>query len=184
MVRNVFFMLFFITLSLGCKRELKLTKNTTKTILLESQYINFAWGYQHTVNMIDTNGIVRRYDNNNYNIELWKSVDSFGYISEIDLQYNYNLCDSLIGNLNMDTIRQCVNLISGVTTDNLSARTNEGADAGVVGYYCYIWDENKHKYKRLFLAQCGDWKQVNNNMNAQTILHLIWKNNLSLFICF
>ena len=175
-MKNLVYILILLFTISACNKEKKTTNHTTKAIVLEVEYINFAWGFQHTSSLIDTNGVIHSYNNTNYDNKSWVFPDSLGYISETDLQHNYNLTNLASETINLDTIKQAVTLISGVETNNLSIKTNVGADMGETNYYAYIFDETANKYKKLFLAKCGDTYQLNNNANAQSILHLVWKN--------
>lgn len=172
----------FLILSLfSCKKQ---TQNnySAKTIILEAEYINFAWGYQHSSIIIDSNGFIHKYGNTNPDNHDWKPTDNLGYISEVDLQNNLNLCSVLVNTLNLDTIRQCISLIPQVTTNDLTSKENVGADGGSTLFYCYVWNADKQKYKRQFLAECGDNRQLNNDASAQSILHLIWNSSNAEFI--
>lgn len=167
---------FFLSI-ISCEKNQKVVNITTKEIIIEAEYINYAWGYQHSSLLVDTNGIAYRYDNMDYSNTAWKFPDSLGFISANDLQNNYNLANTPIDTINKDTITQIASLITNVSINNLSDITYRGDDMGTSRYYAYIWNEDVNKYQKLFLAQCGDMRQVNNDTNAQKILALITRNN-------
>jgi hypothetical protein len=185
-MKNIF--TIFVTtflLIIACNKN-KENNTISNFIILEVEYRNLAWGYKHSVTLTDTSGRSKLYSYiGNELAESWKSPDSLGYITLNDLQSNYNLCNEILPTINRDTIKQCMTLSKNVTTNNLSGITHVSYDGGITTYFCYVWNNNAKKYKRIFLARCGDWEQSNMNINAITILNLAYtKNSNGIFSCY
>src|SRR5665647_2073732 len=78
MIRNLT-ILFILLIFAGCE----IINDLHPTALFEIQYINHAWGYQHSGSIIDASGDVREFDLPS----VWNYPDSEGYISKACLLY-------------------------------------------------------------------------------------------------
>lgn len=161
-MKNLYFIFILILLLSACEKKKSFE---TRKIVFEYDYINYAWGYQHKGWLVDTNGVVRLHQSADEH-ETWKLADNSGYISENDLQHNYDLSDTVIYNLDPSEVKGKITLLNSISENDLSEKSHPMADAGVGSLYGYVWDKNVQKYKRIFLAQSGDIAQVNNNANA------------------
>ncbi len=54
---NIFFILVASLLITGCKKNVVI--NEKQTMLFQVDYVNYAWGYQHTGFIIDNEGNVQ-----------------------------------------------------------------------------------------------------------------------------
>lgn len=162
------FIFSIVILFSSCKKEIQVKSSpdiNVGKIAFQFEFINWAWGFQHITWFVDTNGVVRFYKSFNRN-ELWKQADDVGYISAEDFQFNYALCDTIVSILDSFEVRTHAHLIPAIDESMLSGWTNGGADGGSAALYCYVWNPVMQKYKRVFLAQTGDFERVNLNSNA------------------
>ena len=173
-ISSVFILILLFVLFPSCKKN---TPFEFRKIVFEYEYINYAWGYNHSGWFIDTTGLVYYHKSVNEH-EIWNSADNSGYLSEGALQQNFNLSDTVIYTLNKTEVKGKAALNRFVTTDNFSEILHPMADAGIGTLYCYVWDKEVLKYRRLFLAESGDLRQANNDPDAILLTHwLIDKGN-------
>ncbi|MCE7991572.1 MAG: hypothetical protein HEP71_06315 [Roseivirga sp.] len=137
-------------------------------VLFEADYINHAWGYQHNGWFLDNHGRVRKYEMPDR--EEWNTPDNDGYISKESLEANYDLANTLAGEVSRGIVRQQEDLIAGAIDGEMSDPVNRAADMGGFGWYCYSWDADKEMYKRQTLGVTGDWEQFNLAPDAQALL--------------
>ena len=154
------------------KSDLQIKPN--QVAYFEYEYINYAWGYQHAGWIIDNSGKVL-----GYNLpDAWTFPDSAGFISETDLEMNLSQTDTVynhqISTLELD---QQINLIPGAAKGKLSEKKSIMADAGGWGYWCYIWDNERDKYKKVLLDQKGDLEQT--NLSAEAHILVSWLKQVS-----
>ena len=145
----------------------------TETLLFQMEYINFAWGYQHSGWFINNEGEVRR-----YTPQIWKIADKDGYFDLGSLRSNYNQATEIIGQVDMHELKTKALLIEGTLNGELGEMNCPGADQGSFTLYCYFWDEEKQKYKQQFLSVSGDCNQQNSTNAAKVLTDFLspWKN--------
>lgn len=135
-------------------------------ILFHLAYFNYAWGYQNNGFFIDNEGLIKYY--NIKSEKDWRKADS-GYYSKTDLEYNYRAADSITGKVDRVELCHYYNLIESASEQKLSKRVHSAYDAGASTFIAYIWDENREKYKMVFLSMEGDFSRDNLNPNAIAI---------------
>ena len=77
------FLILFMT---GCKKNYVI--NEKQKILFQFEYVNYAWGYQHSGFIIDNEGNVLTYENP----ENWNFQDNNHNLSEIQVSENISKC--------------------------------------------------------------------------------------------
>ncbi len=137
-------------------------------ILFESDYVNHAWGYQHSGWFLDNHGKIRKYEMPDQ--EKWNKPDNDGFISKEDLAENFELANTLVRELARSTVKEKEGLIAGSLDGEMSDPVNRAADMGSFGWYTYLWDADKEMYKRQVLGIAGDWEQFNLATDAQALL--------------
>ncbi|HEY5511025.1 MAG TPA: hypothetical protein VIK10_08350 [Prolixibacteraceae bacterium] len=135
-------------------------------LIFQSEYTNYAWGYNHTGWMMDGSGLVKRFQKN----APWVFPDSLGYISEEDMQKNLNVCDSLLEHVASNELSlytaKALTCADGPMTDPKMTM----ADAGERIYAFYRYEADRKRYKRVILSMVGDWSQENLAPNAKEVV--------------
>jgi len=135
-------------------------------VYFEYSYINYAWGFQHHGWMIDRDGYIRAFDQpDNY-----RFADSTGYMSLEDLEYNLGLTDSIIDQVNPREMKKYIDYIPRAAEGEIGESENIAADAGGSTLTCYLYDQEADAYRRVFLAQSGDWEQFNLSQEAEKLV--------------
>jgi len=135
-------------------------------LIFQSEYTNHAWGYSHFGWMMDGSGLVKRFQKN----APWVVTDSLGYISEIDMQKNLNVCDSLLEHVALSELSyytfKALTCIDGPMTKPKMTM----ADAGEHIYAFYRYEADRKRYKRVILNMTGDWSQENLAPNSKEVV--------------
>ncbi|MCL4482112.1 MAG: hypothetical protein M1445_05775 [Bacteroidetes bacterium] len=141
-------------------------------LIFQSEYTNHAWGYSHNGWMMDGAGLVKRFQKN----APWVFPDSLGYISEIDMQKNLSVCDSLLEHI--DPYKQSHYSFKAISCVDgpMSTPKNTMADAGERIYAFYLYESDRKRYKRVILSMTGDWSQENLAPNAKEVVD--WMMNI------
>lgn len=135
-------------------------------VYFEYEYINFAWGYQHNGWIIDRDGNVRAWDQQ----EDWRKPDSTGYIGAADLEFNISLTDSVIAVVDSADLMDHVELISGAKNGYITEPRNTACDAGSSTVYAYYYDEDADGYLKVFLGSSGDFSSANTSDEARKLV--------------
>lgn len=138
-------------------------------VLFQYEYINWAWGYQHSGWFIDNHGKRRKFDISESGN--WKNTDSDGYISKDDLAFNFAKATEITQQISLSVVVQNEQLISGTVDGDLSEPESGGADMGAFAYFCYAWNEELQMYKKQLLSVEGDWTQHNISQEAIALTH-------------
>lgn len=137
------------------------------------EYINYAWGYQHSGWIIDSTGIVK-----GFNLpEFWNYTDASGYISKSELEENLIYCTTMIDEVSEKTLNKYNNLIDAASKGSLSEIKNIGQDGGGLEYCCYLFDSNLNLYKKVTIDVQGDQSYYNKSHAAKDILKWMKKLN-------
>jgi len=135
-------------------------------LIFQSEYTNHAWGYSHFGWMMDGSGLVKRFQKN----APWVVPDSLGYISEMDMQKNLNVCDSLLEHVAQYELSKyslkALNCVDGPMTKPKMTM----ADAGEHIYAFYRYEADRKRYKRVILSMTGDWSQENLAPNSKVVV--------------
>ena len=131
-------------------------------VLFQYEYVNYAWGFSHNGWFIDNKGNIKGYKLP----EIWKGCDSLDYIAYDSLICNYNQTDTVLGQVDLETLFEKSAMIEKTLNGDLSEMDCHGADMGRLSFYCYYWDSVKKKYKRQFLSEEGDCEQYNTTSEA------------------
>jgi len=163
---TLFVVLLPVLLLGGCQKT-NLRIKSDQIIFFEFERHNYAWVFQHNGWMIDNSGKIF-----GYNLpDAWTLPDSAGYISETGLEMNLSQTDTLFNyQIGTSELSQKIKLIPWAAKGKLSERKQVMSDAGVGGFYCYVWDGSKNKYKKVLLEIKGDWEQTNLSYEAHTLV--------------
>ncbi|NOQ71773.1 MAG: hypothetical protein GQ574_07225 [Crocinitomix sp.] len=161
-MKKLFLLAIFSLILLGCNKE---KYDSIPHGYYTMVYQNFAWGYTFNGWMIDSDGNV-----NSFNLpEGMNGADSLGYISESELIENISNCDGIIGSVTKRKLYTQNKLINKAANGAFSEGTSHGADMGQYSYYCYQFDTDVGRYKRILLHTEGDWSYYNESNEAKAI---------------
>ena len=154
--------LFFTII--GCKEEYNSTK-LNQEVLFKTEYVNYAWGYQHSVLMIDSTGKVW-----SYNLpKEWNFKDANGYISFEDMKENFNQLEMTSMTINKDTLQKYYSKLLRAAYGELSEPKTEMYDAGSTSFSGFIYHPKTKKYKEVLIRQIGDVYIENKSTEAMHI---------------
>jgi hypothetical protein len=159
---------FFIT---GCKKTNAI--NEKQVILFQVEYLNYAWGYQHTGIIIDNEGNVLTYKNP----QNWNFPDKDLYLSESQVQENLRVCLRSGKKIPADELKKYTKYIRNISSSKVSALKNVAADAGSREYVCYQFFEKSDTYKACLIKMEGDFTCENLNFFSKRIA--TWLKNIS-----
>jgi hypothetical protein len=167
-MKNLVFGLILLTTLSGCLRpdDIWAENTDSSTLIFQSEYINYAWGYNHNGWMLDNTGQVKRFQKS----AKWVFPDSLGYVSAADMQKNMAACDSVIAQISSNELALYSEKAISCLNYNMTKPQNLMADAGEQIYAFYIYDFGGNRYKRVVLKMRGDWSQENLAPNAGGIV--------------
>lgn len=138
---------------------------STETIILESSYINYAWGFQYNGKVICNSG----------NIYSSSKSDRAAYASasaDLETLNNYILSGDtkFVGRVN-DKDLQAMKEYTKTIANNYTEAASGGNDMGA--NVISIWDYDKNE--KILLKETGDWNKENTSENAKKLNELIEK---------
>ena len=126
-------------------------------VIFQSEYTNYAWGYNHSGWLLDNSGQVKRFQKS----AKWVFADTLGYVSASDMQKNMAACDSVMAKVSASDFTAYSGKALNCVNGTMSKPQNTMADAGEHIYAFYIYDPGHNRYKRIILNMTGDWSQEN-----------------------
>ena len=146
-----------------CKKNYVISEK--QKILFQFEYVNYAWGYQHTGFIIDNEGNVLTYENP----ESWNFQDNNHNISEIQVSENISKCKSSGKKIPQEELHKYSNYIKNIALTKVSALKNVAADAGSYEYFCYQYSETSLTYKGYLIKMEGDFTCENLNFYSKKV---------------
>jgi hypothetical protein len=173
MIRSliIFFLLMFLT---GCE----IINDLHPTAMFEVQYINYAWGYQHSGLIIDASGEVREFDLPS----VWNYPDSAGYISEADMEENLAQLGEKLCTVSKRDLSNNSDKLANAQKGKLTVPEHQMCDFGSLSYSGYIYEPGKNRYKYVLIRKTGDFYVENVSRDASEIYDWLTspcENNLS-----
>jgi hypothetical protein len=158
--------MFFCLLILasGCKKSYILNDN--QMVLFQYEYINYAWGYQHSGFYIDNDGNVLKYEKP----EGWNFSDSENVLSSARLFENLNKCTVSEKIISSSELTKYSRHIENIASSKVTAPKNVGADMGSIRYYCYRYDKVTDTYKCYLIKMEGDYTCENLNYYSKKVV--------------
>jgi hypothetical protein len=158
-MKNLFLLLVLLTTLSGCFQmdDFWADGSEPNNLIFQSEYTNYAWGYNHNGWMMDRTGQVKRFQKS----AKWVFPDSLGYVSALDMQKNLAACDSVLAQVSAKDFTLYAEKAIGCTNGPMSKASNTMADAGEHIYAFYLYDPGSNRYKRVILDMDGDWSQQN-----------------------
>ena len=142
-------------------------------VYFQYDYINFAWGHQHTGWLMDSSGNVYCYTEP----ENWYNLDSLGVISSENMDSNLLQTDSICFKIDKKELFDKTGLIKNAAKGELSKPEHEMYDAGATAYFAYIYKEDTKTYKIVVLKQTGDY--MINNSSSESVELYEWLDSIN-----
>lgn len=164
-MKNYFFYFLLsvsIVLTSGCSSEM-IEKDHPK-VLFEYEYVNRAWINNHIGWLLDSSGNLHYYDNP----VNWIDPDAEGYISQDELSHNISKTQSTESiSPKQLTVKHL--LIDLVTDGPFTEPQCCAYDSGTLSLYCYKWDKEIQKNKRILIVRDGNIAFYNLNPAAKEL---------------
>ncbi len=163
---------------ISCDKENNDTNNFTNNqrIYFQYDYINHAWGYQHSGWLIDSTGNVYCYNKPTN----WFNVDSLGYISSLEMDSNIMKIDSICYTIYRNELNNKISLISNSSKGEISEPIHEMYDAGGAKFSGFLYNSKTKKYKQVLLKQTGDFRIDNSSTESVELYE--WLKSIQLKI--
>ena len=136
-----------------------------QTALFEIQYINYAWGYQHSGSIMDASGDVREFDLPS----AWNYPDSAGYISKADMEENLAQLGEKSCTVNKRDLAYYSDKLTNAQKGKLTTPEHQMCDFGSLSYAGYIYEPGHNRYRCVLIRQTGDFYVENNSREASDI---------------
>jgi hypothetical protein len=158
-MKNIILLFVLLTTLAGCLRLDNIWADDSETgnLIFQSEYTNYAWGYNHNGWIMDSTGKVNRFQKK----AAWVFPDSLGYVSFSDMQKNMAACDSVLAQVSSKDFALYAEKAFGCANSPMSKASNTMADAGEHIYAFYLYEPGSNRYKRVILDMTGDWSQQN-----------------------
>lgn len=144
--------------------------DNNQVTIFEVQYINHAWGYQHSGIIIDQEGKVRE-----FNLPDSWNFCSGGYISAEAMAENIAQCREVACSLGALDLRHYSYLLSRAERGKMSDPRHQMCDYGERTYCGYIFEPERNRYRKVVLKNYGDWYSENNAEETNEICE--WLDN-------
>jgi hypothetical protein len=141
----------------------------TGPILLEIEYINYAWTPQFFGFYVDASGDVYSY---NREATPWSHGED-RTITEEQLNDKFSLKRVLVTTRDSTEVAVIANRIAEVNTNQVSQPSNQCADAGALTYRAYRYNPGNRTYQPVVLRVEGDFAHQNTSPAAQDLIAYI-----------
>jgi hypothetical protein len=145
----------------------------TGPVLLEIEYVNYAWVPTFLGFFVDASGDVYSYDRNGAQ---WQNDDD--EITHAELQEKFAPNRTLISSRDDQEIAVVAARIAQVVPGQLSQQNMSCADAGVLTYRAYHFNSVNRTYRPILLRSEGDIAQQNLSAPAQELIAYVRSLNL------
>ena len=162
----------FTLLALSCKDSgVSPTDQTFGCVIFETEYINWAWGYQYQGTVVYEDGSLCSYNPGKDSVAVLYRSD--GRYTESELSSKYAHRSLFIRTISPDTLLLMRQLASGVKLGDFSDTTRVGADGGALEYSVYLFHAGSAKFQKMVLRVDGDWTFYNRSGAAVALVNLI-----------
>jgi hypothetical protein len=159
---------FFIS---GCKKNNVI--NDKQVILFQIDYLNYAWGYQHSGFIIDNHGDIFTY----MNPENWNFPDKDFSLTGNQVMENLQRCLYSGKKIPQEELIKYAGYIKNLSSSKVTALKNVAADAGSLEYICYQFSEKTGGYKGYLIKMEGDFTCQNLNFYSKRVA--MWLKNIN-----
>ncbi len=167
----IFFILVTSFLAAGCKKNVSI--NEKQAILFQVDFVNYAWGYQHTGLLVDNKGNILTYNNPSD----WNFPDTDFNLTEDQVKENIGYCTDTGKPVPPEELQKYAGYIKNISSSKVSALKNVSADAGTTQYICYQFMAKSGKYKGSLMKMEGDLTCENLNFFTKKVT--MWLKSLN-----
>jgi hypothetical protein len=168
---KIFSILLIVLFSAGCKKNYVISEK--QEMLFQFEYINYAWGYQHSGFIIDNNGNVFTYNNP----ENWNFPDKDYVISASQVAENLSQCRLSGKKISKEELLKNATYIKNIASSKVTALKNIAADAGSYEYVCYQFSQSTMTYKGSLIKMEGDFTCENLNFYSKKVA--LWMKGIN-----
>lgn len=139
--------------------------------LLEHEYVNHAWGYQHRGIVVTGDGAIFSYE--------WARDDAPSIESDrpsksgADLLEKYAHGRKELGTVGADTLALVRSLLNAAERGELTEKESRGADMGQSTRLAYRYASDNQMYTQIFLRSDGDFEWRNTAPEAARLAEII-----------
>lgn len=153
----------------ACNNQTTGLNGSTGPVLLEIEYINYAWAPQFHGFFVDATGDVYSYDRDGAD---WAHRDAIS-VTEEQLNDKFSLKRVLVSSRDSMELANVAARISQVNPAQLSPERMVCADAGVLTYRAYSYNSRSRTYTAVPLRMQGDVARQNTSPAAQDLIAYI-----------
>ena len=139
------------------------------SVLLEIEYVNFAWVPTWKGFYVDGSGNVFSYDRDG---EPWQHAQARS-VTKAQLEEKFAPRRQIVEQRDTAEIGNVVVRIGAVNPNQLSQQKQECADAGQLTYRAYRYNSSEGRYEPVLLRVEGDYAQQNTSTAAQDLIAYI-----------
>lgn len=161
---KIILILLVFLLTAGCKKNYIISEK--QDILFQYEYVNYAWGYQHSGFIIDNTGNILTYNNP----EIWNFPQKDFTLTENQVAENIASCKQTSEKIPADELQKYKNFINNIASSQVTAEKNVAADAGSSEYICFQYSENTNTYKGSIIKKEGDFTCENLNFHSKKVV--------------
>lgn len=159
MKKQILILCFTVLFFAGCRKSFFPVE---QKVYFQSEYINYAWGYQHSGFFVDVEGNVLVYDKP----EGWNFHDENMILTADQLIANLGKCSFSGVSIPVNELQRYASYIPNIASSKLTSPRQEGADMGTFQITCYQLMDNG-KYKAHLISQEGDFTRENLNFYSK-----------------
>ena len=149
--------------------DLSAHQSNDQLIYFQYEYVNNAWGRQHTGWLIDSLGNVYSYNRP----EEWNNLDSLNKIDSEKFHANLEYCDSILFTVDKTELFKKIDLIPKASQGKISDPVHEMYDAGITTFSAFILNSETNKYECILLIQYGDFRRENDAAEANELYNYL-----------
>ena len=153
----------------GCKNDTAGPENSRAPVLLEIEYVNYAWVPTFKGFFLDAQGDIYSYDREGAQ---WPDRDS-QVLTEKQLLDKFSLKRELVQSVGGPAATSVAAKIALINQSQLSQPKTECADAGVLTYRAYTHGAIDGTYVPVLLRAEGDVARLNTSAAAQELIAYI-----------
>lgn len=166
MMRFVKYAVLVAAVGLAACEETTAPHGDTGAVLLEIEYVNYAWVPTYFGFFVNANGDVYSYNRDG---TPWPHSED-RVISEEDLEEKLSLKRTLISTRDTAEMAVLKSRIGQVNEAQVSPERNQCADAGRLTYRAYKYNAGDRTYEPVLLRMEGDVAQQNTSAAAQELI--------------
>ncbi len=174
-IKITLMLLLFLILA-GCKKNYVISDK--QLILFQYEYVNYAWGYQHSGFIIDSKGDVLTYNNP----DEWNFPDKNFIMTEKQVEENISHCRQSGKNIPEEELLKYSKYINNIASSKVTAVKNVAADAGSLEYICYQFSDDGGSYKGTLIRMEGDFTCENLNFYSKKVAAWMKEINSSISV--